>query len=211
MKTIRFIAALSLTAFVSACGTAEIATRNAPLDAAPIQPITASLNVQEVVVEVPRKLKVSEANLYYPSGDIVWREDPLGDRHAQVKAIFEEGLGRGVAGLPTGSVPVRLKIEVNRFHALTEKARYTVGGWHSVQFTMTLEDPATGVALTAPRLIKADFKAFGGARAINAERNGITQKVRITQRIASVIQQELMTPEAQVLAETVPSDQPDQL
>ena len=39
------------------------------------------VTVKAIRVEVPRTLSVSEANSYYPSGDIVWREDPLGDRH----------------------------------------------------------------------------------------------------------------------------------
>lgn len=194
MKVTRVLAMLALTASVSACASVETATRNVPLDQGAIQPVSTPLDVQQISVAVPYSLKVSEANLYYPGSDIVWREDPLGDRHAQIKAIFDDGLQRGVATLPKGSVPVRLEVEVTRFHALTEKARYTVGGVHSVQFKIRLVDPETGVPYTEPRFIKADFKAFGGARAINAERNGITQKVRITNRIAEVIQKELANP-----------------
>lgn len=196
MKLTRIIAALALTASVSACATTapETTTRNAPLDAAAVQPVSVALDIQGVSVNVPRSLKVSEANLYYPGGDIVWREDPAGDRYEQVKAIFEDGLSKGLSALPQGSLPVNLNVEVTRFHALTEKARYTIGGVHAVQFKLTLVDPETGAALTEPRLIKADFKAYGGARAISAERSGLTQKVRITDRIAEVIQQELSNP-----------------
>ena len=59
---------------------------------------------------------------------------------------------------------------------------------------MRLVNPETGEAYTDPRLIKANLKAFGGARAINAERNGITQKVRITNHLAEVIRAELNNP-----------------
>ncbi|WP_371223886.1 DUF6778 family protein [Roseovarius sp. 2305UL8-3] len=194
MKLIRILAAVALTASVSACATVETATRAAPLEAQAAQPTPVSLNVQGISVAVPQSLKVSEANLYYPSGDIVWREDPAGDRHAQVEAIFEAGLRKGLSGMTEGAVPVRVEVQVTRFHALTEKARYTVGGVHSVQFMMRLVNPETGIAYTEPRLIKADFKAYGGAKAIEAERAGITQKVRITDRIAEVIQQELLAP-----------------
>ena len=194
MKLTRILAAMALVASVSACATVETATRAAPLDAQAAQPAPVSLYVQDLAISVPRSLKVSEANLYYPGGDIVWREDPLGDRYEQVRAIFEDGLRKGVANMSEGSVPVRVNVEVTRFHALTEKARYTIGGVHAIQFKVSLVNPETGVAYTEPRFIKADFKAFGGARAINAERNGITQKVRITDRIAEVIQQELQNP-----------------
>ncbi|MGR3344325.1 MAG: DUF6778 family protein, partial [Paracoccaceae bacterium] len=46
---------------------------------------------------VPETLRVSERNSYKPIADIVWCEDPFGDRHDQVKAIFEEGITRAVA------------------------------------------------------------------------------------------------------------------
>lgn len=195
MRVIRILAALAVTAGVSACATSEIATRNVPLDAAAMQPRAALLNVQDVTVTVPRSLRVSEANLYLPAGDIVWREDPKGDRYAQVQAIFENGLRRGVAGMQSG-MPVGLHVEVRRFHALTEKARYTVGGMHAIQFDMTLFDPETGRALTEPRHVKANFKAYGGQKALDAEAQGLTQKVRITQHLAEVIQQELANPGA---------------
>ena len=193
MKTLKLIAALATAVSLSACASVETVSRSAPTTTPTAQPVSASLNVQAVQVSVPYALKVSEANSYYPGGDIVWREDPLGDRHQQVKAIFEAGLQKAAANTQ-GAVPVLVDIQVTRFHALTEKARYTTGGVHAVQFEMRLLNPETGVAYTEPRQIKADFKAFGGARAINAERNGITQKVRITDRIAEVVAQELSNP-----------------
>lgn len=201
MKLFRLIAVLAAAASVSACATVETATRNVPLEAQKLQLAPAAVTVQAVRVSVPRSLRVSEANLYYPLGDIVWREDPLGDRHAQVQAIVEAGLKQGLQDMPQTGVPVLLDVEVTRFHALTEKARYTVGGVHSVQFKLSLLNPETGIAYTEPRLVKANLKAFGGARAINAERNGITQKLRITNHIAEVIRAELANPEALMLAQ----------
>ncbi len=194
MKRIKIIAAMLMGLAVSACGSAdtEFASRNAPLEA-PAQVAPVLLNVQTVTVSVPRSLRVSEANRYYPDGDIVWREDPRGDRHAQVQKIVQDAMVKGVTGLDNG-VPVELYVEVTRFHALTEKARYTTGGVHDLEFKVTLRDPATGQALTEPRLIEADFRAFGGKQAIAAEQRGETQKVRITERLASAIRAELSNP-----------------
>ena len=202
MKTLQLIAALSLGALVSACGGTDIASRNAVIDptitpmsfqqdAAPIA--APSLRVAQINVVVPQSLKVSEANRYYPSGDIVWRGDPMGDRHEQVRAIFENAMTTGTQGM-NGATPVTLDIEVLRFHALTEKARYTVGGVHSITFMLTLRDTATGQMLGEPRKIKADLDGYGGQRAIEAESRGLTQKVRITGHLANVIRQELSVP-----------------
>ena len=106
----------------------------------------------------------------------------------------------GVRGLEGGQTPVLLDIEVTRFHALTEKARYTVGGVHAVQFLMLLRDPETGEALGEPKFIKADLKAFGGTAAVRAERQGLTQKVRITNHLIEVIRLELTSPEGYTAA-----------
>ncbi|MCZ0812118.1 MAG: DUF6778 family protein [Pseudomonadota bacterium] len=191
MVTIRLFAVLLLGLVVSGCGARDTAMRNAAFDPADVQPVPTSVEVRDIRVSVPKELKVSEANMYLPAGDIVWREDPLGDRHAQVRAIFETAMQRGVDALPQGQVPVVLDIEVKRFHALSEKARYTVGGVHSLQFVMQLRDPETGAPYGAPRTVKANFKALGGQTALEAERQGITQKVRITEHLAEVIGEEL--------------------
>jgi hypothetical protein len=154
-----------------------------------------------VRVTVPRSLTVSERNMYYPSGDIVWREDPIGDRHAQVQTILADAFAQGVNGLD-GPRDVILNVQLSRFHALTEKARYTIGGVHAIQFTYTLHDATTGAPLTRPKFIKADFPALGGMAAIVAEQRGVTQKVRITQHMAKVIADELSQPEGYAVIPT---------
>ena len=151
------------------------------------------MSITKVTVRVPRTLKASEANRYIPQGDIVWREDPLGNRHAQVQAIVQNALESGVRPL-SGPVQAELDVEVLRFHALTQKARYTTGGVHSISFTMVLRDAQTGEALTEVREIEADLTAFGGRRALVAIAEGNTQKVRITGFLAKVIQQEILAP-----------------
>lgn len=203
MSFLRVVAAAMLGLGLSACGSADTATRNAPLDAPALRAVAVPLDVQEIRVTVPKSLKVSEANSYYPMGDIVWREDAPGDRHAQVKAIFETALARGVGDGVPGGMPVLLDVQVTRFHALSEKARYTIGGMHSIHFTATLRHPETGAPYGPAKPIKASFKAYGGQAAIAAERQGITQKVRITDHLAQVIRGELglpARPEADLVA-----------
>jgi hypothetical protein len=196
MKTLKLIVMLVLGAMVSACAAVDTVTRNARFE--PQQPefvqTLPTMRVTEINVLVPQTLKVSERNSYYPGGDIVWRGDAIGNRHQQVKAVFDTALSQGTAQMD-GIVPVRLDIRVDRFHALTEKARYTIGGVHSIIFVLQIRDLSTGLALGEPRLVKADLDAFGGQQALRAEARGQTQKVRITNHLAEVICQELSNEE----------------
>lgn len=196
---------------LSACASVDTATRNAPMDqlttemAAPAP----SFSLAGFDVNVPLTLKVSEANSYYPGGDIVWRGDPFGNRYEQVGALFEDAIKLGGAPLD-GAMPVVVEIEVHRFHALTEKTRYSVGGIHSIEFTMTIRDPQTGAVVRGPREIKADLVGYGGSKALQAEARGLTQKYRITQHLAKVVRDEMslatgwVAPESGVTARVVP-------
>ncbi|SLN38963.1 hypothetical protein ROJ8625_01813 [Roseivivax jejudonensis] len=195
MSTVLKSLALVLCFGVAACGSVETASRasvNHDLaTSAAIQP--RALSLTQFRVEVPEHLRVSELNAYLPSGDIVWRGDPAGDRHAQVKAIFEAGLSQAQARMAAGT-PVAATVTVRRFHALSEKARYTTGGVHHMVFDIALTDPATGVPLGPVRTVTTDLVAFGGNKAIKADARGETQKVRITRHLGQAVTEELTQP-----------------
>jgi len=201
MNAVRFVFALGLAAGLVACTNVDTATRNAPPSPAspvgaspgqpsPVAPTYAQYSVADIRISVPRDLKVSEANKFYPIADIVWRGEPLGDRHAQVAAIFEDGFAAGTAQM-RGGRPVIVEATITRFHCLTEKTRYTVGGVHSIHFDLTIRDAATGAIIDGPRKVVADTKASGGARAIAEDEAGRTQRVVIVERLAQVIAREL--------------------
>ena len=92
MKQFRTGLILALGLGLSACGAIDTATRNAPMDMPQMAVSAPSVQVQSYNIKVSRGLRVSEANLYYPMGDIVWRGEPMGDRHAQVAGIFENSI-----------------------------------------------------------------------------------------------------------------------
>lgn len=177
---------------LSACASVDTATRNIPLEQITTETAAPAPSFQLVGydVSVPTTLKVSEANSYYPGGDIVWRGDAFGNRYEQVGAIFENAIEIGARPLE-GALPVVVEIEVQRFHALTEKTRYSVGGIHSIEFVMTIRDPLTGAVVRGPREIKADLVGYGGSKALQAEARGLTQKYRITQHLAKVVRDEM--------------------
>lgn len=166
----------------------EIVSRSAPELAAPVQ--STSYNIVDVIVDVPRSLSVSEANSLIPNADIVWQEDAPGDRYLQVQTIVEDALEVGVSAL-NGDHEAILYVTVKQFHALTPRARYSVGGGHGLIFDVTVLDADTGAVLVPTYELNASFAAFGGAAAVIAERSGMTQKVRITDRLIKVIYEEL--------------------
>ena len=93
MKLIfKALTGLVLALTLSACATTPSATRSAMPDDAVLGFSQPDVRIDSFTVSVPKSLKVNERNTYYPIGDIVWRGDPMGDRHAQVKAMFEAGL-----------------------------------------------------------------------------------------------------------------------
>ena len=135
-------------------------------------------------------LSVSEANSFKPRADIVWREDPLGNRYEQVRVIMQNAVELGAAGFDAGR-DVVVDIQLTKFHALTEKTRYTIGGTHDIHFFLTVRDAKTGERLDEPRLIEMEFRALGGAAALEAMSRGQTQKVRITDHVKARVAEEL--------------------
>ena len=187
------LVALGLALSVAGCATMDTATRSAPIEVPGLAAVSPSFKVEAVRVTVPDSLSISEANRYYPIADIVWRGDAMGDRRKQVQDIFMESARRSISQLE-GVQPVKVDIRVQRFHSLSEKARYTVGGDHNMHFTMTVLDAATDTVLVPERLIKANLDAFGGQRAIAEEARGNGQKVRVTAYLAEVLGAELSRP-----------------
>jgi len=200
MTRLRSLTACLLALGLAACATSEPATRGASVDPQMIASgtqavVTPDYRVTAINVSVPANLRVSEANTFFPVADIVWHGDPIGDRHAQVKSIFQEAFASGTADL-TGRRAVILEATVTRFHALTPKARYTTGGMFTMHFVLTLRDAATGAIIDGPRPIVADARGAGGERAIQEEAQGLTQRIVIEQRLAQVIREELTAPVA---------------
>jgi hypothetical protein len=195
----RMLAAVGLCSALFACSPVAMPSRGqmdilpaiaVPAVAPPVQRDASSLNVVGLTVSAPRNLLVSEADVYLPNADIVWHGDPLGDRHAQVEAMFAEAAAVGSADMAEG-YPVIVTIEVEKFHALTPKTRATVGGNFAMHFTLTVLDSISGEILVGPKLVVADTPASGGRRALREEAQGITQKVVIEARLAEVLRSEL--------------------
>lgn len=211
MHALRILGTLAVAGLLAACGQPEQASRAtvAPeggltlasqgLEQAPVVR-TSAFAVQDVLVTVPSNLRASEANVYYPLADIVWRGDAPGNRHEQVRAIVSDAADTATRGMETGPAAV-VEITLNRFHSVTEKTRYSVGGVHSINYTLTVRDARTGDTLDGPRVVIADAPAVGGVRALAEDQAGRTMKVVITERLVQSLRAELTKPVTELVSQ----------
>jgi len=194
MKPLRLMTAAAMALSVTACGSFDMATRNAPLDVptlgAGFQQVERNYTIQSMTFAAPDNLRVSEGNGYYPFADVVWRGDPIGNRVEQIAAIFQTAIDRNETHLD-GVIPVTVDIQLSRFHGVTERTRFSVGGVYNIVFTMTVRRADNGSIIEEPRRIQADLSAPGGAAAILADQRGQTEKVRVTDFLTLVMQDEL--------------------
>ncbi|MGR3661036.1 MAG: DUF6778 family protein [Paracoccaceae bacterium] len=191
LKPIKIIVALIALVVLSACSSGGFGGA-AKMQGASVVDVSQlpSMRVVGVNISVPRSLKVSEENSIKPKADIVWHGDPYGDRYAQVHKVMEDGIGKGVAGIQ-GNLPVVVTIEMTRFHALTPRTRYGIGGVHEINFNMMVTNSRTGDVIIPWYPVDASFKGYKGDQAVEAENRGLTQKVRIENQLAAIIRQEL--------------------
>ncbi len=201
MKPHRLIVLTALTLAVAGCSNVATVSRNAALNVPELSAMPSqqrSYAVQDVRAIVSPALRVSEANSYYPITDIVWRGDPIGDRHTQIASLFETAAGRGAETL-RGEVPVVVDVELVRFHGVTERTRFSVGGVYNIMFNLTVRDAVSGTVIEPTRLVEADLPAPGGQAAVRLDQSGQTEKVRITDFLTMVLQRELTGPVAVTL------------
>jgi hypothetical protein len=195
MKILKVVTFGAIIAALNACSAVDVVSRNAALDSprlgAQVAPqVVRDYSLHSIRFAVPADMTVSEANSYYPIADIVWRGDPMGNRSQQIDEIFQTSI-RAAGQNMNGSIPVTVDIELIRFHSLTERTRFSVGGVNSIKFNMTIRNAETGEVLEQSRLLNGDFAALGGRAAIAADNQGQGQKVRITAHLTTLFAGEL--------------------
>ncbi|PPB81560.1 hypothetical protein LV82_00769 [Albidovulum inexpectatum] len=180
----RLLAGLMVVAALAGCSGGI--HRTAYLVSAPPE-VTSEWKVVDVKVDVPRTLVVSEEEIFFPRADIVWREDPPGDRYEQVAKIMRDAISKGVADL-NGDREVVVEVTMARFHALTFIAETRApSGVHDIEFTLAVRDAKSGEILFGPEYVEASFPALTGARMAQARAQGQTQKSQITEHVEKTI------------------------
>lgn len=168
---------------LAGCGSSFSTAYDEPIPA----DVSRGWRVVDVQVSVPETLSVSEARSLAPAADIVWREDPPGDRRAQVAAVVRQGALDGTRGL-RGQRPVIVQVTVSRFHALTFEAetRARNAGVHNIAFVARVVDARSGAVLAGPDGIEASLPALAGVTMTEARLRGETQRSQITAHLAAV-------------------------
>lgn len=194
MKMLKIVTVMVLGLGVAGCASVDTVTRNAPIETPSLNArsiaVARDYAVEEVTFTASSKLRVSESNSYYPNADVVWRGDPIGNRVEQVAAMFRAAADRNIPEL-NGNVPVVVDFELVRFHGVTERTRFSVGGVYNIEFMMSVRNAITGDVIEAPRRIEADLSAPGGIAALMLEQKGQTEKVRVTDFLTQVLRDEL--------------------
>jgi len=178
----RFFVVSLLLAAVSACG-ANMSD--------PRPDVARSYELTGLNFAAAPDLTVSEAANYYPVADVVWRGDPVGDRIAQIGSMFTEAAARNTGNLG-GTQPIVVDVVLDRFHGVTERTQYTIGGVYNIAFRMTIRDARTGAIIEPERRVVFNLDAPGGQQAIELDRAGQTQRIRVTDFLASSLRAELL-------------------
>lgn len=192
------LSALTFVVLLSACSARTFETM---YETGLSADVTKNWRVADIRVDVPTTLSVSEALVLVPKADIVWREDPVGDRYEQVSRIVAAGMKEGCKKL-NGRRAVRIEITVSRFHAMTleaEALNYDVGV-HNIDFTVRVVDAKSRTVLVPQTFIRAEFPAMTGVTMTQARLRGESQKTQIEAHLARVISGWLGTgPDVRVL------------
>ena len=183
MKTlIRIVASVGLLA---ACASGFSTNYAQSVDPA----VSKGWRLAAVNVQVPDSLTISESNVLVPEADIVWQEDPPGDRRAQVAAIMSAAVAAGASALQ-GHEPVNIVIVMQRFHALTPAAEALQMDnvcVLNVDFTISVVDAASGKVLVPAQSVMAALPGLTGQAAIAARQQGQTQKTAIEAHVRAVV------------------------
>jgi len=170
---------------LAACSGGQTSVRSTAPDG-----VTRSYSLADLSFVASSDLTVSESEGYYPFADVVWRGDRLGPRIPQIGAMFETAFARNQSVL-RGTQPVVVNIQLIRFHGVTDRTRFSVGGVYNIVFDMTVRDARTGAVIEPTRRVAANLDAPGGGAASRLEQEGQTQKVRVTDFLTSVLRAEL--------------------
>jgi len=184
-KILNRLVGLALVMLVSACSPSFFTRYDEPVPAS----VSQGWRLADVRVTVPDELVVSEAKSLFPHADIVWREDPVGDRKVQVAKIVADAARTAGRGLHGGR-PVVIDITLHRFHALTFEAetRLSDAGVHNIEFTAQVTDARSGEVLFGPKFIEAALPAFAGAQMKAARDRGESQRSHITAHLVRTFQ-----------------------
>ncbi|MEM9062637.1 MAG: DUF6778 family protein [Pseudomonadota bacterium] len=160
--------AITLMLLVAACGTGT-----GPVGTAP-----SGWNLQDVSVRFGPEISRTASGDEY-SSNFVWSGFNDGNRKRQVIGLFKRAMREVGQETMQGSRPVKMNVQVNYFHALTEFSRLWCCGAHKIFADLAIVDAATGEELASVENLAMGRVALGGIPGLVAVAAGRDQEVRV--------------------------------
>ena len=117
------------------------------------------------------------------NSNFVWEGDGEGNRKRLVLTMFRSAMAEVGAEAMTGPQPVKMKVQINKFHALTNFSRLFCCGEHNIRADLTIEDADSGEVLAEGKDVYLGRVALGGVPGLVAVAAGRDQRVRIEEGI----------------------------
>ena len=153
---------------LAACGTGK----------GPVSATASGWNLQDVSVRFGPDISRTASGTEF-SSNFVWNGFNEGNRKKQVVGLFKRAMNEVGQETMQGNRPVKLMVQVNYFHALTDFSRVWCCGAHRIFADLTIEDAASGEALASVENLAMGRIALGGIPGLVAVAAGRDQEVRV--------------------------------
>ncbi len=172
MRTIRFLIVIFGLIGLAACGTPT----------GPVSNNVSGWSLQDVNVTFGPDISRTASGTEF-SSNFVWQGDGDGNRKKLVIAMFQEAMENIGQEAMTGSRPVAMNVQINKFHALKNWSRLFCCGEHNIRADLSVTDAASGQVLAESKDVYLGRIALGGVPGLVAVAVGRDQRVRIREAI----------------------------
>lgn len=152
----------------------------------PVSSKVSAWNLSNVSVRFGPEIARTASGEEYGS-NFVWNGYSGGNRKKQVIGMFRSAVNEIASEAMTGSQPVKVNVQVNYFHALTDGSRVWCCGSHRILADLSVVDATTGAILADGKNVSLGRIALGGVPGLVAVAAGRDQDVRIREGIAKGI------------------------
>lgn len=172
MKKIARLLVLAGTLVVAACASTT----------GQVNSTVSGWNLTDVSVRFgPNIERTADGNTYQQN--FVWNGLEDGNRKKQVIALFKNAMAEMSETAMTGPQDVKMSVQVNYFHALTNYSRIWCCGEHRIYADLAVTDAASGNVLMQGENVYLGRLALGGVPGLIANAAGRDQYVRVKEGI----------------------------
>lgn len=170
--------------FVAVAGMLLLAACGVP--GGPVNSKVSAWNLTDTSVRFGPEISRTASGEEYGS-NFVWNGYSGGNRKKQVIGMFRSAIDEVASEAMTGAQPVKVNVQVNYFHALTDGSRVWCCGSHRIFADLSVVDANSGAVLAEGKNVALGRVALGGIPGLVAVAAGRDQAVRIREGIAKGI------------------------